>query len=184
MNRARYLAAGTVALTILLLQATLVTPVAHTVPVSLPAVLVAAVALQDGAGTGLTFGFVVGLLADLGSPHPAGVLALAYMAVGLVCGTVTAWHSIPRGALVSGVTCGAATAAATALLAVLGRNGASFETAVLTAVPAAIVDGLLALLLIPLARRFLRTDSLRAPAPVLSELTSIRAGGGVHEQSV
>lgn len=172
MNRARYLAAATVALTVLLLQATLVGPMAATVPVSLPAVLVAAVALQDGAGTGLAFGFVVGLLADLGSAHPAGVLALAYMAVGLVCGTVTAWHTVPRGALVAGTTCGLATFAAGVLLTVLGSSGAGLMTDVMTLVPAAIADFVLALALIPIARRFLRTDSLRAPAPVFTELSS------------
>jgi hypothetical protein len=64
-------------LTALLLQATLVGPLAMSVPVSLPAVLVAAVALVDGPATGMSFGFTVGLFADLGSSHPAGVLALS-----------------------------------------------------------------------------------------------------------
>jgi cell shape-determining protein MreD len=171
MNRARLIAAATAALTALLLQASLVAPLTQPVPVSLPAVLVAAIALVDGAGTGLAFGFVLGLLADLGSPHPAGVLALCWMAVGLACGTVSAWHSIPRGALVTAVACGLATLVGDVILVAVGSSGATLAGAVRGAGPAAAVDGALALVLIPLLRAFLRTDSLRAPAPVFTELS-------------
>jgi len=171
INRPRLVAAITVALTALLLQATLVAPVAHSVPVSLPAVLIAAVALVDGAGTGLAFGFVLGLLADLGSNHPAGVLAFSWMVVGLVCGTVNAWHTIPRGAVVTGLTCAGVATAGTLVLALVGSSGATLGGALQWALPAVVVDALLALVLIPLARLFLRTDSLRAPHPVVSELS-------------
>lgn len=170
MNRARLVAAATVALTVLLLQGALVAPLAQTIPVSLPAVLVAAIALNDGAGTGLAFGFALGLLADLGSTHPAGVLAASWMVVGCLCGTVNAWHSIPRGALVTGLTCGLATLGGTAVLALVGSSDAEWANVMVWTIPAAGIDGALALVLIPLARLFLHTDSLRAPHPVLSEL--------------
>jgi cell shape-determining protein MreD len=170
MNRARLLAAATAALTVLLLQATLVAPLTQPVPASLPAVLVAAVALVDGAGTGLAFGFVLGLLADLGSAHPAGVLALSWMAVGLACGTVAALHSVSRGALVAGCYCGLATLASGVLLAALGHTGTTLLGAIVGAVPAGALDGALALILVPVARRFLRSESLRRPHPVLTEL--------------
>jgi hypothetical protein len=79
MNRARVAAALAALLTALLLQATLIGPVTMPLPVSLPALLVAAIALVDGPGAGLAFGFAIGLIADLGSEHPAGVLALCWL---------------------------------------------------------------------------------------------------------
>lgn len=170
MKRARLLAAATAALTVLVLQATLIAPVSQPVPVSLPAVLVGAVALVDGAGTGLAFGFVLGLLADLGSNHPAGVLALCWMGVGIACGTVAARHSVPRGALVTGFYCGIATLASGVVLAVVGDGGASVLGAVAGCLPAGAIDGLLALAVVPLARAFLRADSVRKPHPVFTEL--------------
>jgi cell shape-determining protein MreD len=178
MKRARLVAALTAALTALLLQATLVAPLAQLVPVSLPAVLVASIALVDGAGTGLAFGFALGLLADLGSPHPAGVLALCWMGVGLGCGTVAAWHSIPRGALVTACACGVATLVGDVILVAVGSSGATMLGAIEGVGPAAVIDGALALLLIPLLRAFLRTDSLRAPAPVFTDLSRTLAAHG------
>ena len=83
MTRSRIAAALAGILTVLLLQATLVAPVCTPFAVSLPAVLVAAVALVDGPATGISFGFAAGLMADLGSRHPAGVLALCWLGVGL-----------------------------------------------------------------------------------------------------
>jgi cell shape-determining protein MreD len=170
MKRARLLAAATAALTALLLQATLVGPLTEPVPASLPAVLVGAVALVDGPGPGLAYGFVLGLLADLGSVHPAGVLALCWMGVGLACGTVARWHTVLRGAAVTGLACGAAALVAGTGLVLLGSSGATLLGALAGAGPAALVDGVLALALVPLVRRFLRTESLRAPHPVFTEL--------------
>jgi cell shape-determining protein MreD len=170
MKRARLFAAATAALTALLLQAALVAPVTQPIPVSLPAVLVCAVALVDGAGAGLAFGFVVGLLADLGSAHPAGVLALCWMGAGLACGTVSIWHSVPRAALLTGVVCGGSAVAASAMLALARSSGASLTGALADALPAALGDAILALVLIPVVRRFLRSESLRAPHPVFTEL--------------
>ena len=73
----------------------LVGPLTVPVPVSLPALLVAAVALVDGPGVGMAFGFAAGLLADLGSEHPAGVLALCWMAWAWSAGC--ARHPAPYG---------------------------------------------------------------------------------------
>ena len=167
----RLLAAATAALTALLLQATLIAPLTEPIPASLPAVLVGAVALVDGAGTGLAYGFVLGLLADLGSTHPAGVLALCWMGVGLVCGTVGAHHSVLRGAVAIGVSAGVAALVANVGLAIVGSSGATFLAAVEGAGPAPAIDILIGLAIVPLTRAFLRTESLRAPHPVLSDLS-------------
>ena len=170
MNRLRLLLAATAALTALLLQATLVAPLSQPLAISLPAVLVACVAMVDGAGTGLAFGFVVGLLSDLGSAHPAGVLALAWMCVGLFCGTIATQHSLWRDAVAAGFACGAATLAATLLLVVVGSGGATAFGAVVDSVPATIGDAVLALALVPITRAFLRSERLRAPHPVFTDL--------------
>ena len=170
MNRLRVLLAATSALTALLLQATLVAPLSEPYAISLPAVLVACVALCDGAGTGLAYGFVVGLLSDLGSAHPAGVLALAWMCVGLMCGTVGAHQSRWRAAAVAGLACAITTLAATLLLVVLGSGGATALAAAVGFGPVVLGDAALAIVLVPLTRAFLRSERLRAPHPVLTEL--------------
>lgn len=169
MTRARVAAAMAGILTALLLQATLVAPVSAPFAVSLPAVLVAAVALVDGPATGMSFGFAAGLVADLGSRHPAGVLALSWLGVGLLCGTLADRRSLRRDALTAGVVCGLASSAATLLLALVHAGGTVWD-AVRDVVPAGIGDALLALVLVGLVRRMLHTDSLRAPHSVLTEL--------------
>jgi rod shape-determining protein MreD len=174
LTRARVAAAAAGTLTALLLQATLVAPVTMPVPVSLPAVLVAAVALVDGPAAGMSFGFAVGLMADLGSQHPAGVLALCWMVVGLLCGTVADRRSLRRDAVTAGVVCGLASGAATLLLALV-RSRASAADAITYTVPAMIMDALLALAVVAVVRRMLRADSLRAPHPVYTDLV-VRRG--------
>jgi rod shape-determining protein MreD len=169
MTRARLAAAVAGLITALLLQATLVAPVAEPFPVSLPAALVAVIALADGPATGMAFGFATGLTADLGSQHPAGVLALCWLGVGVLCGLLADRRSVRRDALTAGAVCGLASAVATVLLVVV-RTPGSVQDAITYAVPAALGDALLALLLIPLVRRMLRSDSLRAPHPVYTEL--------------
>jgi hypothetical protein len=168
-SRARLVAAIAGLLTVLLVQATLVAPVMTPWAVSLPAVLVAAVALVDGPATGMSFGFATGLVADLGSRHPAGVLALCWLGVGLVCGMLADRHSVRRDALIAGVVCALAAAVAILLLTVLHRGG-SVGTAFSALVPTAVGDALLGLGVVPLVRRMLRSDSLRAPHPVYTEL--------------
>jgi hypothetical protein len=165
VRRSRLVAAIAGILTVLVLQATLVGPVCAPYPVALPAVLVAAVAFVDGPATGMSLGFAAGLVADLGSNHPAGVLALCWLGVGLVSGTVADRRSVGRDALSAGLVCGAGAVAATLLLAIV-HSGPTAGDAVRYALPAGLGDALLALGLVPLTRAMLRTQSLRARQPV------------------
>lgn len=168
MTRARVAAAIAALLTVLVLQASLIGPLADTIPASLPALLVAAVALVDGPGSGLAFGFAAGLITDLGSEHPAGVLALCWLGVGLVCGRAGAPNApVLRDVLVSAFVCSAAAVVSTGLLALFDADGATGRDALRFALPAFLVDLLLALVVVPLVRLFLRSDRLRAPRPVL-----------------
>jgi len=169
MRRARLVAALTGMVTALLLQAALIAPVSAPWPVSLPAVVVAAVALVDGPAAGMSFGFATGLLADLGSNHPAGVLALCWLGVGLLCGMVADRRSVRRDAVTAGLVCAVGTAAATIVLAVT-HSGASGRDAVVYLAPTASGDVVLALGALALVRRMLRSESLRAPHPVYTEI--------------
>ncbi len=49
-------------------------------------VLVAGIAMAVGPGPGTSVGFAAGLVCDLLSDHPAGMLALVFCLVGYVCG--------------------------------------------------------------------------------------------------
>jgi cell shape-determining protein MreD len=168
MTRARVAAAVAALLTVLVLQGALVGPLADTVPASLPAVLVAAIALVDGPGAGMAFGFAAGLITDLSSEHPAGLLAACWLGIGLLCGRLNAPNARMRhDVLVAAIVCGLATAASGVLLVVLGADGATLADAVRGVLPAIVLDGVLALLVVPLTRLFLRSDRLRAPRPVL-----------------
>ncbi len=169
MTRARVAAAAAGILTALLLQATLLAPLCAPLPVSLPAVLVAAVAFTDGPATGMSFGFIAGLVADLGSRHPAGVLALCWLGVGLLCGTVADRHSLRHDAVTAGVVAGLAAGVAGVLLVVVGRGGTLRDVAVYTA-PAMGVDVLVAIAVVAIVRRMLDSDVLRAPHPVFTDL--------------
>ncbi len=166
MTGSRVAAGAAVIVTALLLQATVVGPATYPWPVSLPAVLVAAVALAAGPGTGISFGFAAGLTADLASHHPAGVLALCWLGVGIVCGRVADQRSVRRDAVIAGVACAVAGAiAALALSVVHGYLSVDVATATLRhLLPTVLVDAALALVLVPLVRAALRTESLR-PSP-------------------
>ena len=165
MTPARVAAALAAMLTALLLQATLVGPVSMSEQLSVPAVLVAAVALQSGAGTGMSLGFATGLIADLGSAHPAGVLAACWLAVGVLCGLiVAAGRPFLAQVMLIGVVCGAFGAIATLLLTALGSSGATVEAAARALLPSALGDMALALVVVPTVRWFLRSGALRAPA--------------------
>ena len=169
MRRHRIIGAVAAIVTALLLQATVVGPALAPLAVSLPAVLVAAVALVDGPATGLAFGFTTGLVADLGSRHPAGVLALCWLAVGLLCGALADRHRLLRDVVIAGVAAGVAGAVAGGLL-VLVHEGGTLRQVASGLLPALALDVLLALPVCGLVRRMLRTDTLRAPHPVLTEL--------------
>jgi cell shape-determining protein MreD len=168
MKRNRVIAALTAMITALLLQAALVAPAATRWPISLPVVLVAAVALVDGPATGMSFGFAIGLMADLGSNHPAGVLALCWLGVGLLCGTVADRRSLRRDAVTAGLVCAVGTSAATIVLAVT-HSGATALDAVTYLIPTVLGDILLAFFVLALVRRMLRSESLRAQHPVYTE---------------
>jgi cell shape-determining protein MreD len=168
MTRARIAAAIAALITALLLQATLVGPLAMSLPVSLPALLVAAIALVDGPGAGIAFGFATGLVADLGSEHPAGVLALCWLAVGLLCGLCSSRGApVLRDVVVAAGVCGLCGIVATILLAILDSAPTTADTAMRSGILATFVDAALALALVPLLRFFLHGDTLRAPRPVL-----------------
>ena len=177
MTHARVAAALAALLTAMLAQGTLVAPLTMPVPVSLAAVLVAAVALADGPAAGMSFGFTAGLVADLGSSHPAGVLALSWLGLGLICGLARDRRTVRADAAVAAVFCALASVFATLLLAVVHAGGASAWLAVRGAVPAGLGDALLALAVVPLVRGFLRTDALRARTAPVAEL-GLRSPGG------
>lgn len=90
MTPARFLLGAASVLTALLLQTTVLArlPLPGAAP-DLLLVLVVAFALVEGPGSGMATGFVTGLLADLGSDHELGRLALAYVVVGYLAGTAT-----------------------------------------------------------------------------------------------
>ncbi len=157
-------------ITAMLLQATVLAPLTQPIPISLPAVLVAMIALVDGPGVGMSFGFASGLVADLGSAHPAGVLALAWTGLGVVCG-MAATHRSAREDVVTAALCTAvATSLATVLLALVHSGGATASLAVRDLVPTAIGDALVALMIVVAVRALLHTEVLRAPREVLTEL--------------
>jgi rod shape-determining protein MreD len=165
MNWLRPVAALAAILTAMLVQAALIAPVATTATVSLPAVLVAAVAVTDGAAAGLTLGFATGLLADLGSTHPAGVLALVWMFLGAVCGLAAPSRRLRSDVITVAGCCVVAAVAATLLLAVVHGAGASVGTAMHALLPDLLGDALLAAIVVPVVRAALRGETLRAPHP-------------------
>jgi rod shape-determining protein MreD len=169
VTRLRAIAALAAIITALLVQATVVAPLTVPVPVSLPALVVAAVALVDGPGTGLTLGFAMGLVADLSSVHPAGVLALAWLVVGIVCGLGADGTSVRLDAAIAAGVCAVVGAGTTVALAVLGSSGASLGDAAHQFIPTLLGDALLGLVVVPLVRHALASPTLRAlrPAPPL-----------------
>jgi hypothetical protein len=173
----RIAAAAAAIVTALLLQGSLLAPLVAPVPVSVPAVLVAAVALIDGPGVGMALGFTAGLIADLSSRHAAGVLCLAWMAVGLSCGLFEVpqvkrglaglppapmRHLVARGIAAAAVACTLATLAAQLFLAAVGQDGATLADSFAHLIPTFAGDAVLALLLVPLARFMLTHGQLRS----------------------
>ncbi|MCU1689754.1 MAG: Rod shape-determining protein MreD [Jatrophihabitantaceae bacterium] len=159
---ARVCAAIAVALTALLLQMTLVGPLAPWAPASLPAVVVAAVAITAGPGAGMSMGFSLGLLADLGSAHPVGVLALTWLGLGALVGR----YADPRRARTSTITLaaiGAALAgiAGEVLLALVQSDAIRIPSLPRHLIIALVLDAALLVLVLPAARSIL--GRLRAP---------------------
>jgi rod shape-determining protein MreD len=177
MRQARIAAAMAAILTALLLQGSLIGPLTLPVPVSLPAVLVAVIALVDGPAVGMSFGFCTGLVADLGSSHPAGVFALCWLGLGLLAGLAADRRSLRGDAVTAAALAGASTAIATLLLAALHSGGATAGLAARDAVPAGLADALLAVAVVPVTRAFLASNLLRPPRPAVPEL-HVTAGRG------
>jgi len=162
LTPARLAAAATAILVALLLQATLVAPAVLTAQLSLPAVLVAAVALEAGPGAGISLGFVTGLVADLGSAHVAGLLALCWLGLGIGCGLLAAPHRHAAGqAVLAALAATLADALATLGLTVVDEPGGTALGAVRGLLPTLAGNLLLAALVVPLTRRLLRADVLR-----------------------
>lgn len=162
MTPIRVATSAAAVVTALLLQATVVGPGAITAQLSLPAVLVAAVALECGAGSGMCLGFGAGLVADLGSSHAAGLLAACWLALGIGCGLIAEPHrSAPAQALLAGLGASLATAVTTVGLTIVGEPGGTLGLAVRGFLPSLLGDVVLAALVVPVVRRFLRADLLR-----------------------
>jgi hypothetical protein len=93
---------------------------------------------------GLGLGFATGLLADLGSDHPAGVLALCWMAAGYAAGVVgglaTERGYRTRGVAGMAAVLGAASSWLVAMmLAILGSHAASAWLAFRNLIPIGLV---------------------------------------------
>lgn len=157
-------------LTTLLLQASFIGPLTFPTPVSLPTLMVVVVGIYAGPGIGMSIGFATGLLADLGSDHPAGVQALCWLAAGLLAGkfgglaTERGYGVRGVAALAAGISALTGTVVAS-LLAVLGSHAATVWLALRDTVPIALVDALLGLLVVPAVRRMLAAQGIQAPRP-------------------
>lgn len=171
MTRLRVLTALAAMLTALLVQATVVAPAAYPWSVSLPALVVAAIGLWDGPGAGMSFGFAAGLLADLASRHPAGLLALVWMAVGMLGGVLAERRGVVRDALVCGAVCTAA-GTLTSLVLIVVDGGGSVPAVVTQLGPTALVSVVLALAIVPLVRAVLRSEALRSRRPLGGDLAA------------
>jgi cell shape-determining protein MreD len=169
MNPRRVIAGAVAVITALLLQAGVVSPVVAPLAVSLPAVLVASVGLMAGPSAGMSVGFSSGLLADLASPHPAGVLALAWLLLGLATGLA----GDPRRRLLvsialAGVAVGVVGLVVVVVLVVVGSPSSPLGTVVPLALPSALGDLGLAALVLPMTRAVVRAVPLPAGAVLSS----------------
>jgi cell shape-determining protein MreD len=162
VNPRRLIAAAAAVLTVLVLQATIVTAVSAPLAISLPAVLVAAVGLEAGPSAGMSVGFSVGLLADLGSRHPAGVLALLWLLLGIGTGLLA--HR-PRRRLMSIVIVAIATSivglVASVVLTALNAPAGPIGATLALALPSALGNLVLAVLVVPITRAVVRAVPLR-----------------------
>jgi hypothetical protein len=173
----RVVAAAAAILTVLVLQAVVLSPLVFPLAISLPAVLVATVGLEAGVSAGLSVGFSAGLLADLGSRHPAGVLALIWLLLGGCCGLLAqprrrALRSMVMVTLASGF-CGLVSFVA---LNLLNAPAGSLRTGIALSVPSIIGDAVLALFTVATVRAVLR--ALRVRAPVVGSRAAGSRGPG------
>jgi hypothetical protein len=160
----RLVAASAAILTVLVLQAVVLNPLVFPLAMSLPAVLVATVGVEVGVSAGLSVGFSAGVLADLGSRHPAGLLALAWLLLGGCCGLLAEPGRRPLRSMVvvtfaSGL-CGLVTFVA---LNLLHAPAGSLRTGIALSGPSTIGDAALALVMVAAVRAVLRALGVRAP---------------------
>ena len=174
MNLRRLIAAAAAVISVLILQAMVIAPVAAPLLVSLPAVLVATIGLEAGVSAGLSVGFSAGLLADLGSSHPAGVLAIVWLLLGVGCGLVaTPRRRLLTRVTVVGVATGVATLLAGLVLALFSGPSIPIPNVLATAVPTLLIDVAIALLVVPATRAVVGTLRVRAPSAVRARATSV-----------
>jgi rod shape-determining protein MreD len=164
-NPYRLIAASTAIVTALVLQASLLSALTAPLAVSLPAVLVASIGLQAGVSAGMSTGFCAGLLADLSSRHPAGVLALCWLVLGIVCGLLADPRRRLRWSL---ALVGAATALvgllASGAIATLGAGGFELGQAAAVSAPTALANAAIAIAVLGPTKAVLRRH--QAPNPV------------------
>ncbi len=143
---------------------------------SLPLVIVVAAALAGGVPVGATLGFGTGLLADALSDHPLGVLALVFLLVGIVVGSLDAptERSVFWSMIVVAVTTVGASLGYLVLLALVG-SGVGWGDA-LRDLPASVgYNVILTPLVFPLALLLIR--ALQAPAERVGIARPGAAGG-------
>jgi len=155
-------------LTMLLVQASLIGPLTFPVPVALPALVVATIGIYAGPGGAMSMGFATGLLADLGSEHPAGVLALCWMASGLLAGIVggllTQRASGTRPiALAAASIATMSTFVSSLMLVVVGSHADSVSASLRHVIPSFLLHALLALPVVPFVRLLMRRQGVRSP---------------------
>ena len=152
MSAPRALLAAVLVVSAVLAQTTLIAPL-H-LPYGWPdlvLVVVVAIALAGGATAGMAAGFGGGLLADLLSDHPAGVLALLLCVVGFGCGLLPDGprRRIPaRLAVVAGAAVAAVLGYA-GLLAILGSPRLDWRVIAAYLPGSAAYDVILALIVVP-----------------------------------
>jgi rod shape-determining protein MreD len=165
MTARRVMACIAAIATVSILQAMLIAPWTAPLAVSLPAVFVAAVGIEAGASAGLAVGFTAGLLADLGSRHPAGILALTWLLLGVFCGLLA--NSRRRrltSALLVAVTAGLASFVVVVVLGLFGTPSNSLAGDLGLAAPTVLGDAVLALVVVAPLRAALRALRVRLPS--------------------
>jgi len=120
-------------------------------PPSLLVVVVLALALAGGPTLGMTGGFAVGLLADLLSQHPLGLLAAVLCLTGALAGrgSAAAQRSVPLALLIVALGAAAATTASLLLLAALTPADVDWRALAAQVAPVVGYDVVLAVFFVP-----------------------------------
>jgi cell shape-determining protein MreD len=157
----RLTSAAAAVITALWLQAALVGPLFGSLPVSIALVAVASIAISTGPTAGMCVGFATGLLADLGSEHPVGLLALVWLGLGVALGLCADARSSWRDSVVvATIGCVVASCAGAALLALATGTGGVGSASVGGAL-AGVVDLVLVVAVLTAVRAVLRRNGAR-----------------------